>query len=77
MNGTEWYDVIDRTTGSREIVFSTKYLELAIKQAEFLAVEERKVYVNKMTIDMQGVLKMEVIDSWGGYVPYAVKIGEE
>lgn len=77
MKGTEWYDVIDRTTGSREIVFSSKHLELAIEQAELLAVEGKQVYIKKMTIDMQCMLKMEVIDNWGGYVPYTVKMGEE
>lgn len=77
MNSSEWYDVIDRTTGSREIVFSSKFLEVATKQAEYLSIEGKQVYINKMTIDMQGMLKMEVIDTWGGYVPYTVKMGDE
>ena len=77
MLGSKWYDVIDRTDGSREIVFSTKNVDEAIERAEKLHNEDRQVYINEISIDLRGMLSLEVIDNWDGYVPYEVKYDEE
>lgn len=77
MLGSTWYDVIDRTDGSREIVFSSKILDEAIEHAEQLHQNKHQVYINEISIDLRGMLTLEVIDNWDGYVPYEVKYDEE
>ena len=73
MLGSTWYDVIDRTDGSREIVFSTKLEQEALDKVDELHNSGHIVYIAHFQVEEW--LKREIIDPYDGYVSYTVQLG--
>lgn len=70
-----WYDVIDRTTGVRDIVFSSQNKEEAIAKADELNSKGHKVYITENIIE-NFYLTRNIINNWNGFVKYVVDFGE-
>lgn len=72
----EWYDVIVRENGERNIEFSCKEEEDAMNKAKEFHENGAKTYIAHFTM-VKSKLSREIIDPFGGYKPYEMLLENE